>query len=146
MKITSKEIQSELTAVWPDLEYIWKWDGSYWKPSPSAVQKALELSNVPKMDFIDEFNDCDDFGLQFLAECRRKRYMQWKAGELPEDQRYPMSIGFVFGDMFRGMSKRHVANIALCNDSNIYIVDATPGENRMWQASAENDNILFVFM
>jgi hypothetical protein len=146
MKITSQEIRDALIKVWPDLEYIWLWDTTYWTPSKESVQKALETSNVSTMDFIDEFNDCDNFALQFLAECRRKRYLQWKAGNLPIAERHSMSIGYVFGDQFLGIGKLHVTNIALCNDGEIYIVDSTPAENRMWKASPVSDTILFVFM
>ena len=146
MKITSQEIRELLTKTWPNLEYIWLWDNTYWRVAPDTVTAALTASNVPSMDFDDRINDCDDYGLQFLAECRRKRYFQWKQGNLPEDQKFPVAIGFVFGDMFRGIGKLHVANIALCSDDNIYMVDATPMENRIWKADPQNDNVLFVFM
>lgn len=146
MKITSQEIRDKMQAMWPGLEYIWLWDTTYWAPNIEAVESALEASKVPTMDFIDEFNDCDNFALQFLAECRRKRYFQWKEGNLPIEQRHSMAIGYVFGDMFRGISKVHAANVVLDKEGDIYILDATPAENRMWRAKAENDNVMFVFM
>jgi len=146
MKITSAEIRKKLQEVWPDLEYIWLWDTTYWTPNIEAVQRGLDQSKVPTMDFIDEFNDCDNFALQFLAECRRKRYFQWKDGNLPEDQRYSMTVGFVFGDMFRGIGKLHAANLVIDKENDVYILDSTPGEKRMWKVDPENDNIVFVFM
>ena len=146
MKITSGEIRSRFNQVWPELEYIWLWDTTYWTPNKDAVEDAMKVSRVSTMDFIDEFNDCDNFALQFLAECRRKRYLQWKNEDLPLEQRYSMTIGYVFGDMFRGVGKLHVANIVLCNDNEIYVVDTTPMEKRMWKADPKNDNILFLFM
>jgi hypothetical protein len=146
MKITSQEIRDKMQAMWPDLEYIWLWDTTYWAPNIESVESALETSNVPTMDFIDQFNDCDNFALQFLAECRRKRYFQWKAGNLPEEQRYSMTVGYVFGDMFRGIGKVHAANVVLDKEGDLYMLDATPTEKRMWRAKRENDNVLFVFM
>jgi hypothetical protein len=146
MKITSKEIRDKLQETWPQLEYIWLWDTTYWTPNIDAVEDALKVSNVPTMDFIDEFNDCDNFALQFLAECRRKRYFQWKEGNLPEEQRYSMTIGFVFMDQVRGMEMLHAANLVLDKEGDIYILDSTPQEKRMWIADPKNDNVLFVFM
>lgn len=146
MKVTSQEIRDAITKLWPNLEYIWLWDNVFWKVSPDAARAALKASNVPSMDFVDRFNDCDDFSLQFHAECRRKRYFQWKNGNLPDDQKFPIAEGEAFGDMFRGISKIHKANLILCNDDKIYIIDATPMEKRMWEADPVNDNILFVSM
>jgi len=146
MKITSKEIRDKFQETWPNLEYVWLWDTVYWTPNIDAVEDAMRVSKVPTMDFINEFNDCDNFALQFLAECRRKRYFQWKEGKLPEDQKFSMAIGYIFGDMFRGIGKVHAANIVLDSEGDIYILDLTPGENRMWRAKPENDNVLFVFM
>jgi hypothetical protein len=145
MKITSKEIREKLTEAWPDLEYVWLWDTVYWTPAQETVQEALDNSNVPTMTFVPEFHDCDDFAVQFMAEVRRKRYFQWKAGKLPEESRFPITIGFCFGDTFRGISKPHAANLCICAEG-VYILDATPGEKRMWKAEAENDNLIFVFM
>lgn len=146
MKITSSEIRDKLNNFWPNLEYVWLWDTTYWTPSLDAVQGALTNSNVPTMDFIDEFNDCDNFALQFVAECRRKRYFQWKNGNLPESERFTLTIGQVFGDMFRGMSKLHKCCFAICNDDNIYMLDATPSENRIWKAVQADDNALYIDM
>lgn len=146
MKITSQEIRDKLNKMWPNLEYIFLWDQTYWMVSPDAARAALKASSVPTMDFITEFNDCDDFSLQFHAECRRKRYFQYKAGNLPEQQRFPIAEGEAFGDMWRGISKVHKANVILCSDNKIYMIDATPMENRIWEADPANDNILFVSM
>ena len=145
MRLKSKDIRERLAAIWPALEYVWLWDTAYWTPSAEVVQMALDKSNVPTMEFISEFHDCDDFAVQFMAEVRRKRYFQWKEGNLPVETKYPLTIGFCFGDMFRGISKTHAANICLC-DEGVYILDATPGEKRMWLADKENDNLIFVFI
>jgi hypothetical protein len=57
-----------------------------------------------------------------------------------------MTIAYVYGDMFRGVGKLHAANAVLCNDNEIYMVDVTPMEKRMWKADPKNDNIQFLFM
>jgi hypothetical protein len=146
MKITSQEIRDKLQKAWPGLEYIWLWDTAYWTPNMEAVEDARAKSNCQTMEFIDEFNDCDNFALQFLAECRRKRYFQWKANKLPEEQRYSMTIGYAFVDRLGGIDKLHALNIVLGNDDEIYFVDLTPMENRIWKANPDGDNVLFVFM
>jgi hypothetical protein len=145
MKITADEIRAKVTSIWPDLEYIWLWDKAFWMPPLGAVEGALKTSNVPTMQFIESFCDCDDFALQFVAEVRRKRYMQWASGKLPQDHQFPISIGRAFGDMFRGISKVHMANICLCQEG-VYMLDATPGERRIWEAKPENDNLIYVDM
>ena len=145
MKITADEIRAKVSEAWPDLEYIWLWDKSFWQPPVQVVEDALKASNVPTMDFIEEFNDCDDFALQFVAETRRKRYFQWKQGNLPAESKFPIAMAFVFGDMFRGISKVHAANLCFCQEG-IYMIDATPGEKRMWEACGDQDNIIFLFM
>lgn len=146
MKITSKEIRDKLNTIWPDLEYIWLWDTTYWAPNPDAIDMARQKSNLHTMEFVDEFNDCDNFARQFSAECRRKRYFQWKAGNLPDEQRHQLAIGDIFGDQFRGIGKIHMANVAICNDDEVYIIDLTPSENRMWKVDPKNDNALFISM
>jgi hypothetical protein len=145
MQITAQGIRDKLNAMWPDLEYIWLWDATYWQVDSDTARTALASSNVSKMEFHDNFNDCDDFALQFLAECRRKRYNQYMAGNLPEEEKFSIAVGFAFGDMTRGISRLHCVNIFLCKDG-IWLVDATPGEKRIWEAKPENDNLLFVFM
>jgi hypothetical protein len=145
MQITAQEIRNKLNAVWPNLEYIWIWDATYWMVESSTVQAALDASNVPKMEFHDNFNDCDDFTLQFLAEGRRKRYNQYMAGNLPENERFSIAMGFAFGDMTRGIDRLHCVNLFVCRDG-IWLVDSTPNEKRIWEAKPENDNLLFVFM
>jgi hypothetical protein len=34
----------------------------------------------------------------------------------------------------------------LDKEGDLYMLDATPTEKRMWRAKRENDNVLFVFM
>ena len=145
MKATSQQIRERLQKQWSDLEYIWLWDNTYWKPLLHQAEKLLKSSRVSEMKFIPQFNDCDNFALQWLAEVRRKRYFAHQENNLPPEQIFPVSIGFCFGNEFRGMAKLHAANIMVAKDDKIYIIDTTPMENRIWEAS-DKDNILFVFM
>lgn len=146
MKISSNKIREKLINIWPDLEYnCILMDNTFWMPSVSVIDPLLKSSNVPKMEVVPLFNDCDNFALQFQAEVRRKRYLAWTAGNIAEDQVYPISIGIVLGDMFRGISKSHAANLMICQEG-IYIIDTMPDENRYWEVTKENDNIRFILM
>lgn len=143
MKISADDVTKEIQKIWTGLDYIWLWDTVFWKGTKFQVEKLMESSNVKTMDFIPEFNDCDNFAAQFKEEVRRIRYFSWKQGNLPKDQRYPFAIFIVAGTMFREISKNHVANLVLLQEG-IFIVDMTPGERRMWKASKENDDLYFV--
>jgi len=145
MQVNSYTIRKEITEIWPNLEYIWLWDNVFWKPKFEEIRNALENSKIPQMNFINLFWDCDNFALQFLAEYRLNKYLEWERGELPEEEKFPTAIGFIFGNLFRGRPILHAANIALCQEG-IYIIDSTPAENRIWKADKKNDNLLFVFM
>ena len=145
MKVSSRVIRQTLNDVWPTMHYVWLWDNTYWMSTEVVLDRLLKASKVPEMQFMALFNDCDNYALQFLAETRRKRYISYTRGTLPEEQKYPISVGFAFGNMFRGISKPHAANVGVCEDG-VYIVDAMQGENRMWKATPENDNMLFIFM
>ena len=143
---TAKEIRYELNNIWPNLKFIWLLDKVFWKLPLGQLEKLLAKSRIPEMEFIPLFNDCDDFALQFMVEVRRKRYFARMKGILPEEQRdYPVSIGFASGSQFRGISKYHAANICICQEG-IYMLDATPYENRIWKADPKNDSIFFVFI
>ena len=68
MKLSSKKVREIFTDMWPDLEYIWLFDRKDWLALPVVeIQKMLDSSKIPNMQWIEEFNDCDDFALQFLA-------------------------------------------------------------------------------
>jgi len=149
MVITSASIRERLTAVWPNLKPkdIIPWDPAYWLISEETIGSLIEKSNVHTMDFIPNFNDCDNFALQFQAEVRRKRYIAYKKaqeeGEIPEELKYPVAIAIAHGMMWRGMSKNHVANLLVCREG-VYLADLTPMEKRYWKASSDNDNMLSI--
>ena len=145
MIITPDQVREKVSDLWPDLEYVWLWDKEFWKSPLATIEEALKNSNVPNTQFVDGFWDCDDYALQFMAEVRRKRYFQWVNGKLPEDSRYPIAIGFAFGNMFRGISKVHAVNLCLCQEG-VYLLDATPGERRIWEASSKQDNLIYLSM
>jgi hypothetical protein len=145
MLYTSNDIRADINKIWSGLDYIWLWDNRFLKPPVEEMKTALETSTIPQMNFIDLFWDCDNFALQFLAEYRMNRYLAWKQGQIKKDEMFPKSVGFAFGNMFRGRPILHAANIAVCQEG-VYIIDSTPSENRIWKADKKNDNLLFVFM
>ena len=143
MIVDTKYIRKELLKVWPKrmVADIIFWDQKYWLIPEAQIDQVLKKSSVPDMQFIREFNDCDNFALQLQAETRRKRYLSWKNGNLPEEERYPVAMAIAWGDMWRGQSKNHVGNIFVCQEG-IYIADSTPMEKRYWKATTEKDNML----
>jgi len=147
MVVNTKFLRKKIREIWPNLKNITMWDSIYWLISEETIGSLIEKSNVPGMDFIPEFNDCDNFALQFQAEVRRKRYLAYKTaqegGEVPEELRYPVAVAIAHGTMWRGMSKNHVANLFVCREG-IYLADLTPMEKRYWKASSDNDKMLSV--
>ena len=147
MLIKSKFLRRKIREVWPDLslQKITPWDPIYWLISEKTIGDLIDKSNVSGMDFIPQFNDCDNFALQFQAEVRRKRYLAYKTaqkgGDIPEELRYPVAVAIAWGSMWRGMSKNHVANLFVCREG-IYLADLTPMEKRYWKADSSNDKIL----
>jgi len=145
MQLTSAEVRKTFTDMWPDLEYIWLFDRKNWLClSVEELSKMLKASRIPGMDWIDEFNDCDDFAMQFLSEARRKQYFAYKRGNIARNIRIPLAMFNGFGNLFRGMDMLHMVNPAICDDRKIYFVDATPQAKRVWKADTDNDNLLFV--
>ena len=145
MIISNKEVRKKFKALWFGLEYIWLFDKSGWScPTLDQVKEALATSKVPGMDWVDEFNDCDDFALHFLSEFKRKRYFSYKVGNIPKEDLFPSAIFNVFGDRFRGKDSIHMLNAVICSDGYIYMVDATPYSKAVWKATSFGDNVLFV--
>jgi len=144
MIITGKDIKSQLYELWPDLEMletVTLLDKNFWMPKVSEIEEFFKSSEISKMQFIDEFNDCDDFAQFFLVEIKKKRYEAYMKGELPKEQALPLSIGRAVGDLFRGMSTMHVTDLAICQEGR-YVFDLTPMSNRFWKASSSSDNVL----
>ena len=149
MITTSTALRDRVKEIWPNLQQknIIPWDPTYWIIFKGTIGSLIEKSTVHEMDFIPNFNDCDNFALQFQAEVRRKRYLAYKTaqerGSIPEEFNYPVAIAIAHGTMWRGMSKNHVANLFVCQEG-IYLADLTPMEKRYWKADPDNDNILSV--
>ena len=149
MLIETKEIRKQLEEIWPWFKRhpkeITFWDlKHYWAIPEAQVGELIAKSTVPQMIYIPQFNDCDNFSLQAQAETRRKRYLAYirtkEAGNVPEDLKYPCAVAMVLGNMFRGISKNHVANLFVC-DEGIYMADFMPMEKRYWKANPDNDNM-----
>jgi len=143
MIVDTAYLRTEILKIWPYLKSddLIFWDQKYWLIPEAQIGLLLEKSMIPEMDFIREFNDCDNYALQFQAETRRKRYLSWKNGNLPREERYPVAISLLWGTKWRGMSKNHKGNLFGCPEG-IYIADSTPMERRYWKATAENDHPL----
>ena len=146
MLIKTTEIREQLEEIWPWFkrhpdELIF-WDTKYyWAPPVAQLAQLIEKSTVHEMTFVPNFNDCDNYSLQFQAETRRKRYLAWKNGNLPEEQVHPLTTSMAWGNGWRGMSKNHKGNLYVCEEG-IYMADQTPMEHRYWKANADNDNML----
>jgi len=149
MIIETQDIRKQLEDIWPWFKThknrIEFWDFKYyWAIPEMQVGQLIAKSSVPDMIFIPEFNDCDDFSLQAQAETRRKRYLAYirarEEGEIPEDLKHPAAVAMAHGNMWRGQSKNHKANLFVC-DEGIYLADFMPMEKRHWKATAKNDNL-----
>lgn len=144
MIVDTKYIKKEISKIWPHVKPV-LWDPKYWLIPEKQIGQLIVKSTVKDMTFISNFNDCDNFGLQFQAETRRKRYLAYikeqESGNVPEELRYPVAVAIAHGTMWRGMSKNHVANLFVCQEG-IYLADLTPMEKRYWKASSDNDKIL----
>jgi len=145
MKLTSKQVRKKFKEMWPNLSYIWLFDRKEWLCLPlDHYRKLLDVSKIPQMQWIDEFNDCDDFALQFMAEVRRKRYFSYVKGIVKREDRIPLAIFNAFGNQFRGMQILHMLNAVICDDGNIYFIDSSPDANRIWKANNYDNNVLFI--
>ena len=138
-KVTAKEIKRHLQDKWKPLKYIWAWDPHFELVPVSVLEEDVETSKVPEMEFIDYFNDCDDFARYFLAEVRMKKYE--RRHELEE--LVPDAIGTVFllGDGL--FMPDHKANIAIAEGWVSYILDMT---DRSMRLADNSDDVRFVDM
>ena len=147
MIVDTKYVRKEILKIgWPqvDASDIIPWTPKYWLIPQAQIGQLLEKSAIPNMTFIKDFAECDFFALEFLAETRRKRYLAYmrarEEGEVPEYLMYPVAMGMAWGNMWRGQSKNHKANLFVCEEG-IYLADAMPMEKRYWKATSENDNM-----
>lgn len=139
MKITARQVKRLLQDRWKQLKYVWTWDPCFQLAKVEDLRDYITTSKVPDMEFIDYFNDCDDFANYFLSEIRMKRYI--KRDELEE--LIPEAIGRVFllGDNI--VMPDHKANIAIAEEFEVYILDAT---DRSMRLADDSDDIRFVDM
>jgi len=150
MIVDTKYIRNEILKIgWPKVTVsrITPWTPKYCLISEVMIGKLLEKSFVPLMTYIPDFAECDFFALQFQAETRHKRYLAHmrarEQGEVSEELKYPVPMAIAWGDMFRGKSENHVANLFVCEEG-IRLADAMPMEKRYWKASSDNDNMFTI--
>lgn len=145
MQATVKEVREKIKEVWPRCKFSWILDKYLILPTEADMKFFLESSRVPKMKFVSGFHDCDNFSKQFVAEVERKRYLAYEEGMVPKDQQFQLALGIAVGKKFRGIPKHHVTAVAVCQDG-VFLVDTTPYENRMWQATPEKDAVYFILI
>ena len=150
MLIETKEVRKQIEEIWPWFkrhpDELVFWDLKYyWAIPETQVGQLIAKSSVPDMIYVPQFNDCDNFSLQAQAETRRKRYLAYmrlreSGADIPEEFKYPLLVAMAFGNMFRGKSENHKANLFVCNEG-IYMADFMPMEKRYWKATSINDNL-----
>ena len=145
MRVISDEVRNKFAELWVDLDIVILVDSDFIFPKVDEVIKIFNESKVHEMQFVSQFNDCDNFALFFLAEVRKKLYDQYMNNELESDQLFPWAMGIAICTMTRGMDTTHAVNIVVCEEG-IYIFDKTPDSNRFWKASKEMDNPIIVYM
>lgn len=145
IKVSTDYIRAELAKLWPNLDMVILLDKEFILPKLAEVVGLFKESKIRLMEFIPEFNDCDDFALFLMSEVRLKRYEKYKNGSLPVQEAYPIAFGRVVGDLFRGMGMSHVVNICF-TEEGIYFFDITPDSDRYWKADSYSDNILLFEM
>ena len=138
-KVTAREVKDVLKGRWPRLRYVWCWDPHYRLLELEEVRKLVETSKVPEMEFIEYFNDCDDFALHLLSEVRMRSY---NARDITREL-VPLAVGFVFmlGDGL--VIPDHAANIGITNEREVWLMDAT---DRSVRPAEESDDVRFVFI
>jgi len=144
-KVTTDYIREELAKLWPDLDMVVLLDKGFVLPKLQEIVDIFKASKIREMEFIPEFNDCDDFALFLMAEVRMRRYEKYKNGGLTKDEIAPVAFGMAVGNVFRGMGMDHVVNICV-TDEGIYLFDITPESDRYWKADSYTDNILLCKM
>lgn len=143
MKITSTEIRIKLKTLWPNLKYVWLVDTEYWCPSKAKIRQLLIEDKTDLLNFIPGLQDCDDFALQLHAAIKRARVWEVGANKVPREEWLPYVFGEILGYEFRGMQYNHAINIVICKEG-VYLIE--PQDDRMWEATSNNDRPYFVRM
>ncbi len=123
-----------LKDIWPRLRYIWILDRKFWVPSKAQLKNLLKISKVDKEKYIPLARDCEDFSLQLNADIKSR------ALDIYRDD-LAIAFGEVAGSEFRGRLYMHAVNICFCEEG-VYLVE--PQDDRIWEATSENDNVFFV--
>jgi len=142
IRVPSAYVREEIAKLWPDLDMAVLLDRVFIIPDLQEPVDYFKESKIRDMQFIDEFNDCDDFAEFFKVEVKLKRYAKFEKGELTGEELAPWVLGRAAGNLFRGASMDHVVNLCLTKEG-FYIFDLTPDSDRYWKAESGNDNILF---
>ena len=98
MKTDSTNVRKILADMWPDLLAILV-DSDFITPKVDEVISMFNASKLHEMQFIPQFNDCDNYALNFLSQTRIKRYKMFIEGNLPKGD---VSLDFGHCYMYRG--------------------------------------------
>lgn len=145
MRVDSNYLRAKLSELWPDLDMAILVDTDFILPKLDQMIKMFNDSKLYEMQFIPQFNDCDNFALHFLSQTRIKRYKMLMNKEITTDEMFPWALGIAICTESRGIASPHAVNIAICEEG-IYIFDMTPDSHRFWKASKEMDNPVILFM
>ena len=142
--ITADEIERLLIskfrrlAMWmpPFGKKIFSFDVYYALPPLEKLEEYLFSTKVSSMKYVEYLNDCDDYALHFLSEVRKK-----VIEEDIEIHQYAIGRCFLQGDNI--VIPHHMANIAITDMKDIYILDAM---DRKIKAADKSDDIRLVIM
>ena len=141
MIVDPKYIREQLIKTWPrtDCRRVTLWRQGYWLISEEEIGWLIGKSDIKNMEFVPGFNDVDNFSLQFQAEVRHKRYLDWEKGHLTEEQQHPIAMAIVRGNLWQGINKGYVANLFVCLEG-VFLADIMEGT--YWKADTNNDRML----
>lgn len=113
----------KLLDVWPKLNpgRLWLEDVNYIMPTRKELEAILFASKVDSYEYVPEIEDCGDFALLLHADVIRKRYKDYKAGKIHEDQQFPLAFGQIwYQDPIMGS---HAINICITCDDGILLIE-----------------------
>ena len=140
-KLSDKKLRKLISDQCPEVRFIWLTDRECILPPIADVGEKVHSSQVARMKFIGDLQDCDDFALQFHAELKRIRGAEAEAGQLPKEQWKSWAVGECFGIKFNGVAGSHNLNMAVCEEG-VYLIE--PQTKEVWKTDPNKDTILLV--
>jgi hypothetical protein len=141
MMISSSQVRSELSKIWPNLRFVVLSDSEWWLPSVADVRSLL--ARLPRLDYIERLYECEEFALELVASQRRAHAADCQLGAVPAGERFNWPLGIVCGTRFRGHDMDHWQNLCLTADGIILI---EPQTGQIWPPQPDMDQIYFLLM